>query len=125
MTEQLKKLLPMKRFPEFQHAGEWEVKKIGQIAENVTAGGTPSTTEKEYWGGTIRWMNSGELNYKIVNEVQGRITEKGLRNSSTKVIPPKSVLIGLAGQGKTRGTVAMNMIELCINQSINSSNLSK
>ena len=28
------------------------------------------------------------------------------------------ILIGLAGQGKTRGTVAMNMIELCMNQSI-------
>lgn len=118
MTEQTKRLVPELRFPEFQGSAEWEVKRIGQISENVTAGGTPSTSEKEYWGGTIRWMNSGELNYKIVHEVQGRITEKGLRNSSTKITPKMCVLIGLAGQGKTRGTVAMNMIELCINQSI-------
>lgn len=119
MTEQYTKMLvPELRFPEFQNAAEWEVQRIGQISENVTAGGTPSTSEKDYWGGTIRWMNSGELNYKIVHEVQGRITEKGLRNSSTKIIPKLCVLIGLAGQGKTRGTVAINMIELCINQSI-------
>lgn len=111
-------LIPKLRFPEFREAGEWEEKTIGQISENVTAGGTPSTSEKEYWGGSIRWMNSGELNYKKVYEVQGRITEKGLRNSSTKIIPKMCVLIGLAGQGKTRGTVAMNMVELCINQSI-------
>lgn len=109
---------PRLRFPEFQSAGEWEVRTIGQISENITAGGTPSTSKKEYWNGNIRWMNSGELNYKRVYEVQGRITEKGLQNSSTKIIPSHCVLIGLAGQGKTRGTVAMNMIELCTNQSI-------
>ncbi|MCG3207153.1 MAG: hypothetical protein FOGNACKC_00753 [Anaerolineae bacterium] len=63
-------------------------------------------------------MNSGELNHKKVYEVQGRITEEGLQNSSTKLIPKYCVLIGLAGQGRTRGTVAMNMVELCTNQSI-------
>ncbi|MEW6086073.1 MAG: restriction endonuclease subunit S [Chloroflexota bacterium] len=110
--------VPRLRFPEFQSAGEWEEKTIGQISENITAGGTPNTSKKEYWNGNIRWMNSGELNYKRVYEVQGRITEKGLQNSSTKIIPSHCVLIGLAGQGKTRGTVAMNMIEVCTNQSI-------
>jgi len=110
--------LPKLRFPEFRDAGEWEIKQIGQVSINVTTGGTPSTSVKEYWGGGIRWMNSGELNYKKVYEVHGRITEEGMRNSSTKLIPKMCVLIGLAGQGKTRGTVAMNMIELCINQSI-------
>ena len=96
---------------------KWEDKKIGDFTK-VIAGGTPSTLKSEYWGGDIRWMNSGELNFKIVWEVENRITKKGLDNSSTKLIPPKCVLIGLAGQGKTRGTVAINMIELCTNQSI-------
>jgi type I restriction enzyme S subunit len=110
--------LPKLRFPEFHDSGEWEETSVGQISANVIAGGTPSTLEKEYWNGSIRWMNSGELNYKKVCEVQGRITEKGLQNSSTKLIPKHCILIGLAGQGKTRGTVAMNMVELCTNQSI-------
>ena len=103
------------RLPGFH--GEWEVKKIGEFTD-CTAGGTPSTQVPAYWGGTIRWMNSGELNLKRVKEVEGRITEAGLRNSSTKLIPKMCVLIGLAGQGKTRGTVAMNFVELCTNQSI-------
>ena len=84
----------------------------------VVAGATPATDKKEYWGGVIRWMNSGELNLKRVYEVQGRITQLGYDKTSTKIIPPHSVLIGLAGQGKTRGTAAMNYVELCTNQSI-------
>jgi type I restriction enzyme S subunit len=103
------------RLPGFH--GEWEVKKIGEFTD-CTAGGTPSTRVPAYWGDTIRWMSSGELNLKRVEEVEGRITEAGLRNSSTKLIPKRCVLIGLAGQGKTRGTVAMNFVELCTNQSI-------
>lgn len=103
------------RLPGFH--GKWEVKRIGEFTD-CAAGGTPSTRISEYWGGTIRWMNSGELNLKYVCEVEGRITEAGLNNSSTRMIPAKCVLIGLAGQGKTRGTVAMNLIELCTNQSI-------
>jgi len=96
---------------------EWTVKCIAGFT-TCTAGGTPSTKVPRYWGGSIRWMNSGELNLKIVTEVEGRISEEGLRNSSTKMIPANCVLVGLAGQGKTRGTVAINLIPLCINQSI-------
>ncbi len=103
------------RLPGF--SGAWETKRIGDFTD-CTAGGTPSTLIFEYWGGTIRWMNSGELNNKIVHDVEGRITERGLRESSTKIVPPQCVLIGLAGQGKTRGTVAINTVELCTNQSI-------
>lgn len=103
------------RLPGF--SGTWRTKQIGEFT-NCTAGGTPSTFISEYWDGTIRWMNSGEINKKIVHDVEGRITERGLRESSTKIIPPRCVLIGLAGQGKTRGTVAINTVELCTNQSI-------
>lgn len=108
--------VPKLRFKEF--SGGWQVNTIGCIASSVSAGATPSTTKREYWGGDIRWMNSGELNLKRVYEVANRITEAGLKNSSTKILPVESVLIGLAGQGKTRGTVAINYVPLCTNQSI-------
>ena len=96
---------------------DWEVKQISDFTSVVT-GGTPSTQYAEYWGGDIRWMNSGELNLKFVYDVEGRITEEGLNNSSTHIIPAKCVLVGLAGQGKTRGTAAYNLVSLCTNQSI-------
>lgn len=111
--------VPKFRFPEFRNEGDWEEKKIGDIAK-VTAGGTPESTNPEYWNGNIPWMNSGELNNKRIYAVSNFITEKGLKESSTKIIPKKCVLIGLAGQGKTRGTAAINYIELCTNQSIGS-----
>ncbi len=103
------------RLPGFDEP--WESKCIGEFTD-CTAGGTPSTTVAAYWGGSIRWMSSGELNMKRVNDVAGRISEQGLKNSSTKIIPSYCVLVGLAGQGKTRGTVAINYVELCTNQSI-------
>lgn len=96
---------------------EWKSERIGDFT-SITSGGTPSTLIKEYWNGDIPWMNSGELNNKKIYNVKGKITKLGYNNSSTHMIPKECVLIGLAGQGKTRGTAAINYIELCINQSI-------
>lgn len=96
---------------------DWEVKKIGEIT-TCTSGGTPNTEIASYWGGDVPWMSSGELHLKFVRDVKGRITEEGLSKSSAKIIPKKCILIGLAGQGKTRGTVAINLIQICTNQSI-------
>lgn len=95
----------------------WEMKKVGDLSK-TSAGGTPSTNRPEFWGGDIKWMSSGDLNLRKVFDVSGRITQEGLNSSSTKLFPQYCVLIGLAGQGKTRGTVAMNMVELCANQSV-------
>lgn len=96
---------------------DWEIKRISEFTDIIT-GGTPNTSLPEYWGGDIKWMNSGELNLKFVKDVEGRITNEGLNNSSTHLIPTNCVLIGLAGQGKTRGTAAFTLIPLCTNQSI-------
>ena len=111
--------VPKYRFKEFEKDGEWVKTTIEKIAK-VSAGGTPESTNPEYWNGNIPWMNSGELNNKRIYSVSNFITSKGLKGSSTKLIPFKCVLIGLAGQGKTRGTAAINYIELCTNQSIGS-----
>ena len=104
-----------KRLPGF--CKEWSRSRLGEMTE-IYSGGTPSTTISEYWGGSIPWMNSGELNNKKIYDVEGRITQKGMQNSSAHLIPKYCVLIGLAGQGKTRGTAAYNYISLCTNQSI-------
>ena len=109
--------VPKYRFKEFVKDGRWQKTTIDAIAK-VSAGGTPESTNPEYWNGKIPWMNSGELNNKRIYSVSNFITSKGLKESSTKLIPPNCVLIGLAGQGKTRGTAAINYIELCTNQSI-------
>lgn len=103
------------RLPGFNKS--WENIRIGDLS-SVQAGATPSTEKSEYWNGDIRWMNSGEINLKYVREVQNRITQKGYDSTSTHMLPLHCVLLGLAGQGKTRGTAAINLVELCTNQSI-------
>lgn len=96
----------------------WKYEKIGDRCK-CFAGGTPSTRNVQYWdNGTIPWLSSGEISTEIVTSTEKRITEEGYRNSSTKMIKPNSVLIALAGQGSTRGKVALTKIALCSNQSI-------
>lgn len=95
-----------------------EYKSIGSFAA-CTPGATPSTSKKEYWeNGTIPWMSSGEVNLGEVVQTEKYITQLGYDNSSTKMIPADTVVIALAGQGKTRGKVAITRIPLCTNQSL-------
>lgn len=104
---------------------KWEIYSLDNIGE-LSAGGTPSTKEPLYWkNGDIRWMASGEIHKKRIYEVKGRITEKGHQNSNAKILPVDTVLIALAGQGKTRGTVAITKIELTTNQSVGAIQLDK
>lgn len=94
------------------------VEALGKICE-CYAGATPSTEKSKYWnGGTIPWMSSGEVHKKFVTYTDAFITTEGYNHSSTKMVPIHSIVVALAGQGKTRGTVAVNEIELCTNQSL-------
>lgn len=89
-----------------------------EVCELIT-GATPDTKNKKYWeNGTISWLSSGEVNKKRIFETANKITELGYKNASTTLVPPKTVVVALAGQGKTRGKVAITEIELCTNQSL-------
>ena len=119
----LSKMFPQagQRVPEIRldgFEGEWEIVKLGDNCRIIT-GGTPRTGVKEFWNPKeIPWMSSGEINKKILNETEEMISCIGLENSSAKWVKQNSVLIALAGQGQTRGRVAINKIPLTTNQSI-------
>ena len=96
----------------------WEQVKLGDVAE-ITPGGTPGKNISDYWyPKEIPWLSSGEINKEIIFSTNDMISKKGFNNSSAKWINQNSVLIALAGQGKTRGKVAINRIPLTTNQSI-------
>lgn len=91
---------------------------MGEVSEIVT-GGTPSKAIKAYWEPhEIPWMSSGEINKRRLYSTDNMISIEGFNNSSAKWIKEKSVLVALAGQGKTRGMVAINYIPLTTNQSL-------
>jgi len=119
----LQKMFPKKgsKYPEIRFKGftdPWEQRKLGDHSE-IVAGGTPNTGYPEYWNPKeIPWMSSGEINNKVIYSTDNMISKIGFSNSSAKWVKEKSVLIALAGQGKTRGTVAISEIPLTTNQSI-------
>lgn len=98
-------------------AHPWDEALIGEVAD-VIVGGTPSTAIPSFWSGAIRWMSSGDVHQRHIFDVPGRITEKGLKHSNAVMVEPEAVAIALAGQGKTRGTVALTHIPICTNQSV-------
>ncbi|CAM4236744.1 hypothetical protein ZORO111903_09140 [Zobellia roscoffensis] len=82
----------------------------------VYSGATPSRKISKYWNGSIPWIKTAEVNYNVITQTAEHITEEGLNNSSTKLIPIGSLLIAMYGQGVTRGRVAMTGIEATCNQ---------
>ncbi len=97
---------------------DWESKTINSFATCI-AGATPSTKINDYWeNGNIPWMSSGEVNKELIFDTDKKITKLGYQKASTKMVPANTVVMALAGQGKTRGRVALTKIDLCTNQSL-------
>ena len=91
---------PQVRFAGF--TGDWEMRRLGDVAE-IIGGGTPDTSNKEYWGGEIDWYSPVEISEQIfLNSSQKKITAIGLQKSSAKILPIGTVLFtSRAGIGNT------------------------
>ena len=61
------------------------------------AGGTPSRSNKTYYGGSIPWLKTGDLNDGLITDIPESITEEAVANSSAKINPVGSVLIAMYG----------------------------
>jgi len=94
-------LFPELRYPGFTDA--WEQRQLSEVAEQTFGGGTPKTSVDEYWSGEIPWIQSSDLtDGKVYGVVPNKtISEAGLNNSATKLIPANSIaLITRVGVGK-------------------------
>lgn len=83
--------------------GDWELLEINDLAGDFQSGGTPKTNVQEYWDGDIPWIQSSDLETNCLFEikVQKSISEKGLKNSSAKIIPKDSIaIVTRVGVGK-------------------------
>ena len=108
-------VVPEIRFKGF--TGAWEQRKLGDIAD-ITGGGTPSTSNNDYWDGNINWYSPAEISNQIfLNSSQRKITELGFSSCSAKMLPKGTVLFtSRAGIGKT----AILSAEGCTNQGFQS-----
>lgn len=104
----LQKLFPKngERYPELRFPGftdAWEQRKLDDIAKIKTGGGTPKTTNLEYWSGDIPWIQSSDLVEGDVVHVNIKkfINNNALKNSAAKLISRDSIaLVTRVGVGK-------------------------
>ena len=94
----------------------WKEIKLGDEFR-TSSGATPLSTERSYYeGGTIPWINSGELASPYIYKTSNYITQKGFENSSTEIYPKDTVLVAM--YGATAGKASLLKIEACTNQAI-------
>lgn len=106
---------PRIRFEGF--TDDWEQRKLGEMAD-IVGGGTPSTSNDDYWDGYIDWYAPAEIADQIyVSSSERKITQQGYENSPAKMLPVGTVLFtSRAGIGKT----AILRKEGCTNQGFQS-----
>jgi type I restriction enzyme S subunit len=96
----------------------WEIWQIGHFAR-IGNGSTPARGNTAYWvGGQYPWLNSSSVNHSVIRGSDQFVTDVALRECHLPRVQPGSVLIGITGQGKTRGKAAILETEATINQHI-------
>ena len=102
--------VPRIRFKGF--TGDWEQRKLKDIAESYS-GGTPSVGQKKYYEGNIPFIRSAEINS---DSTELFLSEEGLKNSSAKTVAEGDILYAL--YGATSGEVGRSRLNGAINQAI-------
>jgi type I restriction enzyme S subunit len=97
--------------------GDWELTCLEKVSSRLKAGGTPSTGIKEYWNGDIPLVKVEDVvrSNKYLSETKLNISEKGLDNSSTYLLPKNSLLLSMYG---TAGEVAINTVPVAPTQNV-------
>lgn len=106
--------VPKLRFKEF--SGEWQHISLKDIA-SIVGGGTPDTTQEDYWNGEIQWFTPTEIKSKYIKGSNRTITELGLKKSSAKVLPQGTLLLSSRA---TVGDVGIAVEECTTNQGFQS-----
>ena len=110
MVEEKYSKIPIGEIPE-----GWEVIRLKDVSFGFISGGTPSTKNPAYWNGDIPWMTSAHISGRTVTQGVKCITEEGLKNSATNVVPKSNILIATrVGIGK----VAVNLVDMAISQDL-------
>jgi len=94
----------------------WAAIPLGCAIASNTGGGTPSKQNRTYWNGAIPWASVKDIqSEKYLTRTIDSITEEGLRNSSSNLIPPNRLLVVTRmGLGK----LAINKMPVAINQDL-------
>ena len=96
----------------------WGVGRLGYYSR-VINGSTPSKVNQSYWDKReVPWLSSGSVNQYNITTASDYISEKALKECSVELLPVGTLVMGMIGQGKTRGMSAITHIEATINQNL-------
>lgn len=95
---------------------QYDMVKLGDVCKTLS-GGTPLKSKENYYNPPqIPWVNSGDLKVRNIAKVDKFISEEGLKNSSAKIAPAKTVLVAM--YGATAGQVSILDIPASTNQAV-------
>ncbi|HEA1045787.1 TPA: restriction endonuclease subunit S [Escherichia coli] len=99
----------------------WEIIPLKHLCK-FSGGGTPSKDNLTYWeGGTIPWVSPKDMKSTYIFETQDYVTEKAVKNSSTNFVAPNSLLLVVrSGILQRKIPVAINTVEVTLNQDMKS-----
>ena len=96
----------------------WATRRLGAVGR-VFNGSTPSRSQSAYWvDGIVPWLNSSKVNDGVVLKPSEYVTHRALRECSIALVPAGAVIVGLVGQGRTRGLAALLGIGTTISQNL-------
>ncbi len=95
----------------------WHKRKLGDCAK-LLSGGTPKKSKKEYWGGDIPWVSSGEMSESFIFDTSLHVTTEGTKNG-TRLVPTGTVLVVVRGMSLAKEfRISFTMREATFNQDI-------
>ena len=89
-------------------------RRLGEVCTKVCSGGTPSTSNPEYYKGNIPWLRTQDVDWKDVYDTDIKITEEAIKHSSAQWIPANCVIVAM--YGATAAKACINRIPLTTNQ---------
>lgn len=115
--KKIKKEKPLAEISEdeipFDIPESWKWIKVGNVG-SWSSGATPSRTNLAYYGGTIPWLKTGDLNDGLIKKIPEYITDLALEKTSVRLNPVGSVLMAM--YGATIGKLGILDISATTNQ---------
>lgn len=103
-----------------QENGDLNNRYVGKLKDyfHLSSGSTPSSTNRAFYSGNIRWVSSGELKPKYLCETSQHISSEAVSSCNLREYPANTLLIAMYGleAAGVRGTASILSVPATISQ---------
>jgi type I restriction enzyme, S subunit len=97
---------PRLRFPEFQNAGEWAMKRLDDLVD-IQSGATPSKANHAFWNGSVPWVSAKDMKRLFLEDAEDHISAEAVEGGA-RLVPPGTLLV------LTRGMTLLKDVPICV-----------